>query len=201
MKRIFLALGMWLLIVSFTRAQTQVRGSTLFETQSSPIPSTLIEPEQQDPKRELPDAPIPILANRQDGPMPCPAGIGKPCALLGGRLYFSDLSHMTEHDKTWFNALKNPLMIGGIAVNLGASIWDYKATRACIAAHTCKEGNPIMGQSRAQQLGVGMSLDALFYYLAVRLKEHGQGNHAFALLAANTAMHVYFASQAQSIAK
>jgi hypothetical protein len=32
--------------------------------------------------------------------MPCPAGDGRPCALLGGRLYFRDRSHMTEHDKT-----------------------------------------------------------------------------------------------------
>src|SRR5690349_16180506 len=113
----FLGLGMYLLIAPITQAQTQADTSRPLETQSSPTASTLIEPEQQDTKRELPDAPIPVLPSRSDAPMPCPAGIGKPCALLGGRLYFSDLSHMTEHDKTWFGALKNPLMIGGIAVN------------------------------------------------------------------------------------
>lgn len=201
MKRIFLTLGVLLLAVSFTRAQAPGGSSRHFETQSSPITSTLIEPEQQEPKRELPDAPIPILPNRQDGPMPCPAGVGKPCALLGGRLYFSDPSHMTEHDKTWFDALKNPLMLGGIAVNVGASIWDYKATRSCIANHTCTEGNPLMGKSRAQQLTVGVSLDAVFYYLAVRLKQRGAGNYAFFCLAANTTAHLYFASHAQALAK
>ena len=133
--------------------------------------------------------------------MPCPAGIGKPCALLGGRLYFSDPSHMTQHDKTWFDALKNPLMLGAIAVNLGADIWDYRATRSCIAAHTCIEGNPLMGKSGARQLSVGLGLDALLYYIAVRLKQGGDGNLAFALLTAGTTLHVYFAAHAQALAK
>jgi len=108
---------------------------------------------------------------------------------------------MTQHDKTWFDALKNPLMLGGIAVNLGADIWDYKATRACIAAHTCIEGNPLMGQSRAQQLGVGIGLDALLYYVAVWLKQGGDGNLAFALLTTSTTLHVYFAAHGQALAK
>lgn len=183
-----------------TRAQTDPISP--IDTQPSEIGTTLTEPDDpQSPSRNLPDAPIPVLPSRQDGPMPCPAGIGKPCALLGGRVYFSDRSHMTEHDKTWFGALKNPLMIAGIAVNLGADLWDYKATRACMAAHTCIEGNPLMGQSRAQQLGVGLSLDALLYYLTVRLKKDGDGNAAFGLLAVSTTLHLYFGAHAQSLAK
>ena len=131
--------------------------------------------------------------------MPCPAGDGRPCALLGGRLYFRDPSHMTEHDKTWVDALKNPLMLGGIAVNLGTALWDYRATRACIDAHRCTEGNPLMGQSRAQELTVGFGLTATFYFLAAKLNQRVNGNTAFALLSANATMHAYQALHAQSM--
>src|SRR5437867_536839 len=72
---------------------------TPIETQSSEISTALIAPDDpQSPSRDLPDAPIPVLPRKQDGPQPCPAGDGMPCALLGGRLYFRDRSHMTEHD-------------------------------------------------------------------------------------------------------
>ncbi len=169
-----------------------------FDTQSSEIQITLVEPDQQTPGRDLPDAPIPILPSKQDGPMPCPAGNGKPCALLGGRLYFRDISHMTQHDKTWVDALKNPLMLGGLAVNLGATIWDYRATRACIDSHRCTEANPLMGQSRAQELAVGFGLTATIYFLAAKLKQHGNGNGAFTLLAAGATNHAYQALHAQS---
>lgn len=129
--------------------------------------------------------------------MPCPAGDGKPCALLGGRLYFRDRSHMTEHDKTWGDALKNPLILGAVAANLGAFVWDYRETRACIDAHQCTEANPIMGQSRAQELTVGIGLTATFYFLAAKLKQHGNGNAAFGLLSGNALMHVYEALRGQ----
>lgn len=180
------------------RAQTIVNLGPLIETQSSEISSTLVEQDPKTPAGDLPDAPIPILPNRQDGPMPCPFGDGKPCALLGGRLYFKDLSHMTEHDKTWGDALKNPLILGGLLVNLGATIWDYRATRACIDSHRCTEGNPLMGQSRAQELSVGFSLTATLYFLAAKLKQHGKGNAAFMVLSAGAANHAYQALHAQA---
>jgi hypothetical protein len=105
---------------------------------------------------------------------------------------------MTQHDKTWLDALKNPLMLGGLAVNLGSAIWDYRATRACIDSHRCSEGNPLMGQSRAQELTVGFGLTGALYFLAAKLKQHGNGNTAFALLSANATMHTYQALRAQS---
>ena len=195
-KIIFLGFVMFLETNSFAHAQAQVNlgGSQLFETQASPIGSALVEPGQQDLKRDLPDAPIPTLPSSQDGPMPCPAGIGKPCALLGGRLYFSDPSHMTEHDKTWFDALKNPLILGGIIADAGAAVWDLRTTRACIDNHTCKEANPLMGQSLAQQVTVGTGLNAILYYAAVRMKQRGKGNTALFFLAANAGLHVFFAT-------
>jgi len=201
MKRTLSGLGMLLLGASFAHAQTGAGtdGLKLFETQSSPVSSVPIEPGQQAPIKDLPDAPIPILPQTQDGPMPCPAGVGLPCSLLGGRLYFSDPSHMTEHDKTGFDALKNPMILGGILFNEAALVWDYRSTRACIAAHRCKEGNPIMGQSPAQELGVGLSLSAFQIYNVVRLKQHGKGNTALFILATGAVLHTFAAAHNRSL--
>jgi hypothetical protein len=187
-----------MLSCGYTRAQTAANLiSPPIDTQSLDISQALVEPDPQTPGRDLPEAPIPILSSKQDGPMPCPAGNGKPCALLGGRLYFRDLSHMTEHDKTWVDAMKNPLMLGGLVVNFGTAVWDYRATRACIDSHRCKEANPLMGQSRAQELAVGFGLTATFYFLAAKLKQSGNGNAAFALLSGNAFLHAYQAFRAQ----
>jgi len=201
MKRMLSGLGMLLLSASLTHAQTGANTSRpqLFETQSLPISLALIEPGQQDPVKDLPDAPIPILPQKQDGPMPCPAGVGLPCSLLGGRLYFSDPSHMTQHDKTWFDALKNPMILGGILFNEAALVWDYRTTRACIDVHHCKEGNPIMGQSRAQELGVGLSLNAFQIYNVTRLKQHGKGNAALFLMATGAVLHAFAAAHNRSL--
>jgi hypothetical protein len=198
MKQALVGLALMLFWAGYTGAQTTANSIGLpIDTQSSEIRSALIEPDPQTPGRELPDAPIPILPSKQDGPMPCPAGDGRPCALLGGRLYFKDRSHMTEHDKTWGDALKNPLILSGVAVDLGAAIWDYRATRACIDSHRCTEANPLMGQSRAQELAVGFGLTATFYFLAAKLKQHGNGNAAFGLLSAHAVGHAYQALRAQ----
>jgi hypothetical protein len=204
MKRMLSGLGMLLLSAGLTHAQTgaNIGRPQLYETQSLPISSALIESGQQDPIKDLPDAPIPILPQKQDGPMPCPSGVGLPCSLLGGRLYFSDPSHMTQHDRTWLDAFKNPMMLGGLAVNAAAAVWDLRATRACIDNHTCRERNPIMGQSLAQQVTVGAGLGAFFYYGAVRMKQRGRGNTALFLLAASTGIHILLATYGHpSIAK
>jgi hypothetical protein len=126
MTKAFIGLGLTLFWAACARAQTEANLTRALpmETQSSKISSSLIETSQQNPRRNLPDAPIPILPNRQDGPMPCPAGIGKPCALLGGRLYFSDPSHMTQHDKSWVAGLRNPMILAGVAVNTATFVWD-----------------------------------------------------------------------------
>jgi hypothetical protein len=199
-KNVFVRLALTSILAASTHAQAVANrtGSTPIETQSSEINSALSEPGQEAPQRSLPDAPIPILPSSQDGPMPCPAGIGKPCALLGGRLYFSDPSHMTEHDKTWFHALTNPLMLGGLAVNLATAVWDYRASRACIDSHRCTEANPLMGQSSAQELSVGIGLTATFYFLSAKLKQQGKGNWALFLLSGNAFAHSYEALRARS---
>lgn len=196
MKHALVALAMLYLWGGRTRAQTNPVSP--IDTQSSEISTALIEPSTpRATAGSLPDAPIPVLPSRQDGPMPCPAGDGRPCALLGGRLYFRDHSHMTQHDRTWLDALTNPMILGGLTVNLATAVWDYRATRACIDSHRCTEGNPLMGNTRAQELPVGIGLTAAFYILAAKLKQRGHGNQAMAILSASAALHSYLALRAQ----
>jgi len=169
---------------------------------SSRLNSTLIQPQQQGEGRVLPDAPIPVLPNIEDGRFPCPAGIGKPCALLGGRLYFRDPSHMTEHDATLGKAMRNPLMVVGGLLNLASTIADIEGTQACLHAHTCTEGNPLFGAnpSRAKAYGIGIPLTFVIYSMAALLKKNGNGNYAFAVLWGGTLLHSYEASKGFGLA-
>jgi hypothetical protein len=170
------------------------------EAQSAQLSSTLVEPDDPAKVHILPDAPIPILPSIQDGPFPCPAGVGKPCALLGGRLYFSDPSHMTEHDATWGKAMRNRLMVVGGILNIASAIADIEATQSCLRANTCREGNPIFGPSRARQYGLGIPITLADLSLAGYLKKHGNGNWAFAVIWGGTVMHAYLATRGASLA-
>jgi len=155
-----------------------------------------VEPQQQVPGRILPDDPIPVLPSLQDGPAPCPFGNGKSCALLGGRAYFSDPIHMTEHDATWAKAARNPAMLVGFTLNLAATVADIEGTQACLRRHTCTEANPLFGSnpSRARSYGIGIPFDLVAYAALASLKKGGQGNTAFGLLWGSTVAHIYFAS-------
>jgi len=162
----------------------------------------LIQPQQQGEGRVLPDAPIPVLPNIQDGPFPCPAGIGKPCALLGGRRYFRDPSHMTEHDATWGQAMRNPMMVIGGLLNLASTIADIEGTEACLRLQTCIEGNPLFGAnpSRAKAYGIGIPMGFAIYSLSAWLKKNGDGNLAFGLLWGGTTWHTYHAAHGFALA-
>ena len=56
----------------------------------------------------------------------------------------------------------------------GSATWDIETTQRCIRAGTCREGNPLMGQSRAQEYAVAFGGEALVSVLAYKLKEHGE---------------------------
>jgi hypothetical protein len=116
--------------------------------------------------------------------------------LLGGRAYFSDPIHMTQHDLTWGKAARNPAMLIADALNLAGTVADIEGTEACLHAHTCREANPLFGSdpSRARAYGTAMPIAFVSYALAARLKKDGNGNAAFAILWAATAVHVYFAA-------
>lgn len=195
-----LALTLWWTAPAFAQTDTKLGGSKPVETKSSEISSVLVDPFPQDPQRELPDAPISVLPSRQDGPMPCPAGVGLSCALLGGRLYFSDPSHMTEHNATWGQAMRNPLVMTASILRLASMVADIEETQNCIRAHTCKEGNPIFGPSRARQYGIGVPLELSVISLAGWLKKRGDGNLAFGILWGGTILHATLAAHAAAVA-
>lgn len=151
---------------------------------------------QQEIRQNLPDSPIPILPSLQDGPFPCPDGGGKSCALLGGRLYFSDSGHMTEHEATWGKAMRNRLMLASFVLNLASTVADIEGTQACLHAGTCIEGNPLFGSrpGRARAYGTAMPIAFATYAFAGWMKKHGDGNIAFGILWAGTMAHTYFAA-------
>jgi len=204
MRKIFIAVAVPLFFALTVQAQSELISDNLplVHTQSLQTTPASIDPAQEQSGRVLPDAPIPVLPNIQDGPFPCPAGVGKPCALLGGRLYFRDPSHMTEHDLTWGKAMRNPMMVVGGLLNLASLIADAEGTQACLHAHTCTEGNPIWGAhpSRAKIYGFGIPLEFCLYSMAASMKKKGRGNTAFAILWSGTILHVYGAAAGFSAA-
>jgi hypothetical protein len=195
MKLAFVFLGLAILVLGKgTNAQSgepsqpkQENNETVSLAQSAQQPK---QQQPQEPRLLLPDTPIPTAPSPVDGPSPCPGGVGKPCALLAGRSYFPDRSHMTQHDRTWQDSLKNPVILAGVAANIGAAIWDYRTTRACLDAYKGHEINPLMGQSRAQEVSVSIGLAAILYLDAAMLKKSGHGNFALGVLAVGSLVHI-----------
>ncbi len=184
-------------------AQTEVQELPLARIELPQIVFLDTESHQQPASRILPDNPIPVLPNLQDGPGPCPLGDGKSCALLGGRAYFSDAFHMTEHDATWRKAATNPAMLIGFALNLAATVADAEGTQACLHAHTCREGDPLFGShpGRARVYVTAIPLSVLGYAGFAAMKKRGQGNLAFGLLWGSTVAHIYFATEGFTAAR
>ncbi len=204
MKKLLLALGILSTLTVNTRAQTEVTNE-LTRASKGPVQDTSAEKlaaTAQEPRSDLPDNPIPVIPGLQDGPAPCPFGNGKSCALLGGRAYFSDPVHMTEHDATWAKAARNPATLVGYALNVAATVADIEGTQACLRAHTCRESNPLFGSnpSRARSYGTGIPIEMVVYAAFAFAKKRGQGNLAFGLLWGSTVSHIYFASCAFSYA-
>ena len=160
MKRILMTLAMTFFSTSIMQAQSERIPADLPMTSVHPFQFISVQGQAPRADRLKPDAPIPVLPGIQDGPLPCPAGIGKPCPLLGGRLYFRDPSHMTEHDATWGQAIRNPMMMVGGLANLASTIADIEGTEACLRSHTCTEGDPLFGTnpSRVKSYGIGIPI-------------------------------------------
>jgi len=204
MKKILIPIMGTLFSAVNSHAQSAVIPDNLPLThlQSPQVNPALILPQQQGGGRLLPDAPIPVLPTIQDGPLPCPAGIGKPCALLGGRLFFRDPSHMTEHDATWGKAMRNRMMVVGGLLSLASAIADIEGTEVCLRVHTCIEGNPLFGAnpSRAKAYGISIPMGFAIYSLSAWLKKNGDGNLAFGLLWGGTMGHTYYAAHGFALA-
>jgi hypothetical protein len=156
------------------------------------VGSTLLQPDETSPTRSdiLPEAPIP-----KSPASPCPAGYWKPCAFLSGNLYARDRFHLGEYDRSWTKALSNPVIITSTAILTTAFVMDYKTTRYCIDRHLGREANPLMGQSRKQELGVGLGLLTASVFATAKLKSQGRGNSAVLIQLVGAMAHSYFANQ------
>lgn len=196
MKRILVALTLACLSGTAAQAQSEVRELPLPRIESAQISLSQWSANQA-PSRILPDNPIPVQRALQDGPAPCPFGNGKSCALLGGRAYFSDPFHMTEHDATLAKAAKNPAMLTFEAINLLATVADLEGTQACLHAHVCEELNPIFfshDPSRLRAYSIAMPITFATYVWGDYLKKKGGGNYVIGVLSVATALHAYFAA-------
>lgn len=138
----------------------------------------------------LPDNPQPRVGSK--GNLICPAGVGNSCALLGGRVFYPDSIGLSYHDRTWWDAMKNPGMFSAMLTLIGTTVLDIEGSQACIDKHVCKELNPLMRGPKAHKYAVAMSANGLLGWLAVREKEYGRGISAFETLLVISVVHFYF---------
>jgi hypothetical protein len=71
-----------------------------------------------------------------------------------------------------------------------SNVFDEEATQACIRARTCREANPLVGQSRAQAYAVGGALAGAVILSALELRKHNHPVAAGVLLTVPTIVHV-----------
>jgi len=143
-----------------------------------------------DRRGNLPDTPTPKIRENENSM--CPSGVGNSCALLGGWVYYPDLIGLTYHNKTWWEAMKNPGMIAASFVLTGATILDIEGSQACIDKHTCRELNPLMRGPKAEKYSVAMPLNAFVTWWAVREKQHGRATVPLAVMWVGSVVHMYF---------
>ncbi len=62
-------------------------------------------------------------------------------------------------------------MLNGL--HLGLAVFDVEMTQRCIAAHQCREGNPLMPSSFAGQLAVNLAFVSYGSFTSYRMKKHG----------------------------
>ena len=138
------------------------------------------------PRSILPNAPI-----AKPSATVCPEGFRKPCALLGGQQYWP--SSLKEHDRSWGRAMSHPSMIIVTSLFLASFIADYKTTRYCVDRGMGHEGNPLMGQSRAQELAVGLTATGVSIWGIGALKRQGDGSLAVFAGFGGTVLHTFAA--------
>jgi hypothetical protein len=85
-------------------------------------------------------------------------------------------------------------MLLAMGLLTAATVADIETTQACIHTGTCKEGHPLMGQTRAQAYSVSMSVNAVAFWAAAEEKRHGHGAVPFFILWTATAMHAAMAA-------
>lgn len=141
-------------------------------------------------RANLPDSPNPKSSEKENSM--CPSGVGNSCALLGGWVYYPDLIGLTYHNKTWWEAMKNPGIIAASLVLTGATVLDIEGSQACIDKHTCQELNPLMRGARAEKYSVAMPINGFVTWWAAREKQHGRAIIPIAAMWVGSVVHMYF---------
>ena len=143
-----------------------------------------------DRRTKLPDSPNPKISEKENSM--CPSGVGNSCALLGGWVYYPDKIGLTYHNRTWWEAMKNPGMIAVSLTLIGATVLDIEGSQACIDKHTCREVNPLMRGSKAEKYAVAMPINAFVIWMGVRDKQHGRAILPIAVMWVASIVHIYF---------
>lgn len=134
--------------------------------------------------QELPDAPKPKVASQMSR--------AERDAYLSKK-YPDTFLHIDQPVKSFKEAATGRGMLIFEGLFIASNIADEEGTQHCIAARTCYEGNPILGQSRAQAYAVGGALAAVVIISAVELRKHQHGSTALLLLWAPTTIHTVLA--------
>jgi hypothetical protein len=133
----------------------------------------------------VPDVPAAKIIDER---RPCSRDSGKPCAIPAGRSYFS------PHSRSWTAAATSAGMVLALGLLTVSTVADIETTQSCIRAATCKEVNPFLGQSRAQQYSVAMSINALAFWATAEDKRHGRSILPYSILWGAIAMHATLAA-------
>jgi hypothetical protein len=147
------------------------------------VRSTLVDPQ---PERgpALPDAPV-----AKKSALPCTVGSGRPCEPPAATVHSPRLAHPARHDESWPRAMSHPTMLLMSGLVVTSFVMDYKTTRYCLDRHLAREANPLMGQSPAQELSVGITITAVSIWGAGLLKQGGNDKIALLATSATTALH------------
>jgi hypothetical protein len=105
---------------------------------------------------------------------------------------------MTQHDRTWADAMKHPAIWGTSAFLLGTSVLDIEGTDHCLEIHECREANPLMPKTvdRPRQYATVLGVDALEVYFLGRAKRRGKGNTEFVAIFGTSLLHLAYGIQA-----
>src|SRR5208337_3132607 len=189
-----------LFFVVFLPMAAQAQTSDEHSTSSSPA-TTTTQQAMPDANSNQPPLPPVTLKRRVSIPEPPQPKIeDERQTFLGGRLYFSDSFRLSQHSESWSAAATSPGMLLSLGLLTAATIADLETTQSCIHARTCKEGNPLLGQSRTRAYSVALSVNSVAFWAAAEQKRHGHGVAPLFILWSGTALHSLLAAHNSALA-
>jgi hypothetical protein len=81
-----------------------------------------------------------------------------------------------------------------------STVADIETTHSCIRSGSCREGNPLLGQSRPQAYAVSMSLNAFAFWASAEQKRHGHGVAPFFIFWGGAVLHAALATHNSGLA-